>query len=186
MKISDYMPNFYKNNIEMNNIIYSEEDELENNLKSSIDNSFNDTFPIRLTINGIRKYEKILNIVSDESSESLEFRKERILGRLISKIPFTERYLSNYLDNLLGASNWSYTIDYNNYTLDIQSLIPGKLWYAELINFLSNVIPANIVWTVTIYSATWNAVNNHFNNWNEINNSNMTWQELMDGEWSVG
>ena len=44
MKISDYLPSLYKNNLEMNNIILTEENELENGLKLDIDNSFLNSF----------------------------------------------------------------------------------------------------------------------------------------------
>lgn len=185
MKISDYMPDLYKKNLEMNNIIDSEEIEFEENLKLNIENEFNDTFPIKATEKGIQKYEKILNIVSNTNDESLEFRRQRVINRLVSSIPFTEKYLINYLDNMLGEGNWTYTIDYNDYTLLIQSLIPGKLWYNELILFLQRILPVNIEWTVQLYAASWNAVENHFGNWLNLYRANLTWQEVMDGEWSV-
>ena len=42
MKVSDYVPQLYKNNIEMINIINSEEKEFENHIKLDIYNAYND------------------------------------------------------------------------------------------------------------------------------------------------
>lgn len=181
MKISNYLPNLYKNNVEMNNIIYSEEQEFENRIKQDINNRFNDTFAIKATEKGISKFETLLGIKSDSIKESINFRRTRIINRLVSSIPFTETFLINQLDNILGKGNWSYNIDYNNYTLDVYSLLPGDEWYQELLSFFTRIVPCNIQWKVTIYSATWNQVLNKFETWNDI--SNMTWEEVMNGEW---
>ena len=67
MKISEYSPKLYKNNIEMINIINSEEDEFENGIKSDINNSFLNTFVKTANESGIRRYEKLLEIPLDEN-----------------------------------------------------------------------------------------------------------------------
>ena len=126
MKISDYLPNIYAKNREMNNIIYSEEDELENGLKLGIENAFKDTFAKVATKNGIAKFEKMLNIESDETTETMDFRRRRVLNRLVSQAPFTEKYFINRMNEMLGEENWSYTINYNTYTLTINSMKPRK------------------------------------------------------------
>ena len=183
MKVSDYMPKLYDNNLEMLNIINSEEYELENNLKKDIDNSFADTFAIKATEKGISNFEEIFNIKPNLYTEDLEFRRERIINRLVSKIPFTERYLISRLNVILGEGNWTYEIDYNNYTLVINSIIPGRSWYNELQDFLRTIIPVNIDWTVIIYAASWDLVRQHFETWDDLYNANLTWQELADAEW---
>lgn len=183
MKISDLVPNLYKNNIEMNNIIYTEEVELEENLKTAIDNKFKDTFASTATEQGIIQFENIFNIKPNTTTETLQFRKERIMTRLISSIPYTEKFLINKLNSILGEGNWSYTIDYKNYKLIIYSLIPGNSWYAELITFLDSTIPCNINWQIQLYYATWNAVLDKFNIWNNI--KAYTWEYVLNGEWTT-
>lgn len=126
MKISDYLPNLYLKNREMNNIINSEEVELENGLKLDIENSFKDTFAKVATENGIAKFEKMLNIESDETTETIDFRRKRIINRLVNQAPFTERYFINRMNEMLGEENWNYEINYNNYTLTINSMKPRK------------------------------------------------------------
>lgn len=183
MKVSDLIPDFYNKNIEMMNIIDSEERELEERLKPGVENVFKDTFAKVATERGIANFEKMFNIKPDVTNQSLELRREIILNRLVSHIPYSERYLINKLNSLLGEGNWDYTLDYNNYSLSISSLIPGKIWYKELLVFLEQIVPCNIQWGVIIYSATWGIVKDSFKTWNDI--SEMTWQELMDAEWSV-
>ena len=185
MKVSDYMPELYKNNLEMNNIINNEEAEFENNLKANIDNSFLNTFINTANEIGIEQYEELFNIKPNIETDTLEFRKQRILSRLISQLPYTERYMINKLNEILGEDNWNYTLDYNNYSLVINSTIPGKSWLNELYDFLNRTIPCNIEYEVIIYAATWQLVSDNFNTWNDIENTEMTWQELADAEWLI-
>lgn len=181
MKISDLVPNLYNNNIEMNNIIYSEEKELEENLKSKINNSFLDTFASKATESGIEKFEKIFDIKSNPYTEELNFRRERIMNRLVSSIPYTEKYLINRLNSILGEGNWNYVIDYANYKLTINSLIPGDDWYREILDFLNKIIPCNMDWSLNVYQATWGIVKDSFATWNDI--STMSWEDVMAGEY---
>jgi hypothetical protein len=180
MKVSDYLPNLYKKNVEMTNIINSEEIEL-NKVEIDIMNSFKNTFITNANIEGINQFEKLFNIVSNSNTEDVETRRKRILSRLISQIPFTEKYLIDYLDRILGKNNWSYNLDYNNYMLTINSLAPGRLWYNELVQFLNRVIPVNIEWQIEIFEASWQSVNENFNTWQDV--LNMTWQDVLNGEW---
>lgn len=183
MKVSDYLPNLYNKNVEMNNIIYSEEDELENKLKPYVDSVFKNTFSILADENGISMFEDMLGIPSDPIDEDLDFRRARVISRLRSSIPFTEKFLQESLDNYLGENNWTYTLNYNNYTLVINSLKPGNAWYRELLTFLDSIIPCNIDWSVILFAATWQQVQDTFGTWQTIYDEEMTWQDVLDGEW---
>ena len=183
MKVSDYLPELYKNNLEMTSIINSEEYELETNLKTNLDTAFLNTFASEANVEGIERFETFLDI-KPNPDDSLQLRRERVINRLTRQIPYTERFLISRLNAMLGEGSWNYTFDYNNYTLTINSVIPGKNWYNEVIEFLNMIIPCNIIWSVIIYAASWDLVNNHFASWEEIYNEEMTWQELMDAEWS--
>ena len=120
------MPHIYDNNKEMNNIINSEEEELENRLKLGIENSFKDTFAKIATENGLAKFETILGIKVDKETETIDFRRKRIINRLVSQAPFTETYFINKMNEMLGEDNWDYTLNYNTYTLTINSTKPRK------------------------------------------------------------
>lgn len=185
MVISDYIPRLYNSNVEMQAIMSSEQTEFEDSLKISLDNCLKDTMAVQATDKGIAQYEKLLGIISNPTEESLDFRRQRVLNRLISQIPFTERYLENYLNNFLGEHNWRYEINYADYTLTIYSLIPGQLWYNELVLFLTNIIPVNIDWRVELFTASWDAVRGTFDTWGTIYDEQMTWQDVLDGEWTT-
>lgn len=183
MQVHKYLPTIYSDNLEMQSIASTEEKEFEDELKPSIDNSFQDTFIVTATEEGVERYEEIFSIVPDVNTEDLEFRKERILNRLVSQIPFTEEYLKQKLDVIIGPGQWNYNINYNNYTLDIYITTPGRSWLNELKHLCESIIPCNIDWEIHIYAATWQAVKEHFPTWQDVMNRCSTWQDVMDGEW---
>lgn len=97
MKVSDYIPNLYKNNIEMNYIINSEEVEFENGIKLDIENAFDDNFIKTATEKGIEKYEKLLNITTDKSL-GVEERRNQVIIKLLATAPYTYNRLLEVLD----------------------------------------------------------------------------------------
>lgn len=195
MNLRKYLPQIYNDNAEMNAIMVSEDKELIE-LKAYIRKSFNDNFIKTATETGVANYENILNIIPDLTTEDLQFRKERVLNRLISHIPFTERYLQAKLDIIIGRNtnsdftpynqdntNWYYIINYNNYTLDIYITQPGRSWLRELEYFCENTIPCNIDWHIHVFHATWKAVKEYYDTWGDVNDDNATWQDVLDGSW---
>ena len=181
MKISDYMPELYKKNIEMNNIIDSEEVEMES-LKNKIDTSFENTFLVNSNLEGVTNFEKLLGLSIDLQA-SLEDRRQRALARLQLNPPFTEAYLENYLNKTIGQYNWTLDIDYNNYAITITTLKPGKFWYNELVSFLMDILPCNLVLTIDTYSVGWDYVMQSYTTWNDVYESEMTWQDILDGDY---
>lgn len=143
----------YTDNKEMDAIIAAVQPELDR-LSTEIQNHFNDTLPVVATLDGVLRWEIILGIVADPSSEPLEFRQGRIINRLSSNTPFTERVLQEIMDNIMGVNGWSYDLDYRNYQLDITSLIPGRNWLNEMSVTLEKIIPANLLWYLHMYFNT--------------------------------
>ena len=183
MKVSDYKPALYEDNIEMNALLNTEEIEFENRLKLGIENSYHNTFIKTANEQGIANYEKILNITSIPENESLDFRRDRVINRLTTAIPFTEIFLRRKLTELLGEGNWEYTLDYNNYLLTIKTLVPGNAWYVELLDFFNKIVPCNIEWKLELYAVSWKAIQDNFTTWQAVLNKDMTWQEITNGAW---
>jgi hypothetical protein len=149
MKISDYMPNLYKNNTEMNNIINVEENELENNLKANIENSFKDNFVKTATLNGIREYEKLLSIPID--NDNLEYRKSIIINKLSTTVPLTYNWLDDNLYNLVGKNNYKIELDYDKYIITI-NIRDAFINIAETLqNIYRPLFPANLVIIVNLF-----------------------------------
>lgn len=151
--LKDHINAIFNDNIEMLAIIDAIQPELDL-YSTNLRNHFENTFPVLANLSGIEKWESFLGIVANPIEETLQFRRERVIARLISNIPYTERMLIELMDNLMGNGNWNYTLDYKNYILDINSVNYGKDWTSEVSLALERIIPANIVYKLTIKQNT--------------------------------
>lgn len=93
----------------------------------------------------IEVYEKMFSILANPSTESLEFRRERILNRMSLQPPFTMRWLQNKLDEIIGVGKWNACVDYANRTLYVESFIVNQLWFNELRITINRIKPCNLV-----------------------------------------
>lgn len=151
MKLNDYVPKLYKNNLEMNNIINSEEEEFENLLKPYINETFYNTFVKTADENGIRVFEEILEIPLDENKNNLEYRRARILSKFATTGALTYKWLENNLTNLVGDNNYQIILDTNNYELTI-NISDIYLETAEKIfDVYRPLIPANMKLFVNLF-----------------------------------
>lgn len=151
MKISDYVPKLYKNNIEMNNIIYSEEQDFEKILKPYIEKAFNDNMIKTATEDGIANYEKVLYISLDDNKDNLEYRKAKVIAKLTTTVPLTYRWLENNISSLVGKENFTMTVNYNQYSLIISVANVYKDTAEILYEVYRPLIPANMTLTTNIY-----------------------------------
>lgn len=147
--LKHFINGIYQDNLEMGSIIDAVQPELDERAER-IRAHFHDTFPNTATLEGVLKWEIILGIVADPTIEPLEFRRGRILNRLASNVPYTERALQAIIDGIMGEGNWSYSLDYRNYTLDINSLRHGKNWVNEMKLTLEKMLPANLIYNLNI------------------------------------
>lgn len=95
----------------------------------------------------IEVYEKMFSILANPSTESLEFRRERILNRMSLQPPFTMRWLQNKLDEIIGVGKWNAYVDYANRTLYIESFVVNQLWFNELRITINRIKPCNLIFT---------------------------------------
>ena len=151
MKISEYVPKLYKNNIEMINIINSEEEEFENGIKSDINNFFLNTFVKTANESGIRRYEELLEIPLDENKDNLEYRRSRILSKLATSGVLTYKWLENNLLNLVGANNYQIVLDAAKYSLDINISDVYNNTAQTLYKIYRPLIPANLKLEVNLF-----------------------------------
>lgn len=142
MKISDYIPKLYKNNIEIYNISDSEEKEFENYIKADIQNSFDNTFAKISNIDGIKRYEELLGIQSD--STDLEYRRANILSKLGTSGNLTYRWLDNNLKNLVGEGNYQIILENNIYKISINVSSVFEDTASKLYDIYRPIIPANM------------------------------------------
>lgn len=93
---------------------------------------------------GLERYERIFDIVATPS-ESIEFRRTRLLNRFAMSPPFTLRFLKQKLNALLGEGNWSYELDYASRTLKVYTVVTNSAWAQEITITMSRLKPANLV-----------------------------------------
>ena len=166
----DYFNKLYRNNIDIQEIIKAIQPEL-NDRSLRITKIYNNCFAITSDLEGIQKWENLLNIISDPTLETLQFRRERVVIRLANTIPYTEKTLQQLMDTIIGLGNWSYDLNPVACILSITCLRPGKAWLREMTTVLKDILPANIEFTLYITYNTWDAVND------------FTWEHIKTKKW---
>lgn len=101
---------------------------------------------LKLNESGVRIWEEIFGILPNPASETLDFRRERILNRLLTKPPFTEGFLRERLNEILGEGNYNLTVDGNTYTILLETVMESQAWVQELYITMGKVKPANMVY----------------------------------------
>ena len=93
----------------------------------------------------ISVYEKMFSILANPTTETLQFRRERVLNRMSLRPPFTMRWLQNKLDEIIGVGKWDAYVDYANRTLYIESFVVNQQWFNELRITINRIKPCNLV-----------------------------------------
>lgn len=143
-KAASYVPDVYKGFMEMDKLVSVDDiniDVAERALTDLLDNQW----VVTANEAGIKGYEDMLGIVPDTSVENLEFRRDRLINRFSSRMPFTLPALRQKLDTIIGAGNYSLTIDHNQYIIYLQSSSSNQVWYTETMLTISGMKPCNMV-----------------------------------------
>ena len=91
-------------------------------------------------------WEAIFRIVPNPVTETLAFRRDRILNRLSMHPPFTLTFLYQRLDALFGPGNWEVEVDYPNYTLYIEAAVEDQQYFSEMSVTMDIIKPCHIVY----------------------------------------
>lgn len=179
VKTKRYFPRFYDGYVEIDAIIDTEDkafEEIGVNFRRAINNQF-----IKLADEtGISAYEVLFDVIADPSTETLEERRDRLLNR-VSVIPYyTTIFLRNRLDSLIGAGLYNLIIDYDNYTLYLESAAKNQLYYNEIAVLMSNIKPCNIVFINMPLVLQQIFVSE------QVNVSKLTYNYVLGGQWKLG
>lgn len=179
VKMKRYFPRFYDGYVEIDAIIDTEDkafEEIGVNFRRAINNQF-----IKLADEtGISAYEVLFVVIADPSTETLEERRDRLLNR-VSVIPYyTTIFLRNRLDSLIGAGLYNLIIDYDNYTLYLESAAKNQLYYNEIAVLMSNIKPCNIVFINRPLVSQQILVSE------QVNVSKLTYNYVLGGQWKLG
>lgn len=149
--IIEHLPLFLQRYREMKEITDAENIELQSIISQS-EIIKDNQFITSCDSDGIKRFEKILGIATDES-ESLEQRKFKVLLYWSSYSHYTLQDLITKLNDL-GAGNYKLQMDFASYTLTILLSPESFIFYDILKNFVKKLIPMNIIviWKLWIES----------------------------------
>lgn len=141
--LAKYYPIVYKDVLEIEELVKTENKLFEELEKITLEVEQNQ-FILTANARGLAVYEKMLNIIVNSQSDSIQFRRERLINRLSSLPPFTLRELIGRLNNLLGEDNYNIEVIHDNYELKLDMCIGvyGKL--DEVIKTLISIVPVNM------------------------------------------
>ena len=176
--LASYVPTVYKDIVEMDTIIESEQILIDEHSIEALQ-AFNNTFVLRADEKGIQMFEFMLNIVASPATEDLEFRRQRVLNRMSMSPPFTFRFLKKKLNEIIGEGRWDASVDFNNFTLYIESSAVSQNWYTELEFTITQIKPCNMIFTNVPRTDISMSLTE------EISVRTMNWNYLL-GQWSLG
>ena len=142
--LGSFVPHIYKDVTEMDAIIDAEQEQLSY-AQAQASQAFANTFVLTANYEGIEMFELMLGIISDPTTESMEFRRQRVLNRIALAPPFTFRFLKKKLDDIIGKGAWNAYVDFNNYTLYVESFVVNQQWFNELRITINRIKPCNLV-----------------------------------------
>ena len=176
--LASYVPTVYKDIVEMDTIIESEQILIDEHSIEALQ-AFNNTFALRADEKGIQMFEFMLNIVASPATEDLEFRRQRVLNRMSMSPPFTFRFLKKKLNEIIGEGRWDASVDFNNFTLYIESSAVSQNWYTELEFTITQIKPCNMIFTNVPRTDISMSLTE------EISVRTMNWNYLL-GHWRLG
>ena len=147
--ILELLPPWYKRVLDYQQICNSEREQLDV-LSLEIAAVAENMFLQTMGVPAIEEWENIFKIYPS-SSDTIEFRRARILNRVSTKPPFTLEFLYQKLDELIGENRWTVYVDYTNYTLYIESSAENQSYAQEISVLLNTIKPAHIVYVNTPY-----------------------------------
>lgn len=146
--ILEYLPEFLKEVKEIVIHAKAEEPELAA-LWGASENAYSDQFLYTMTENGIKRWEKMLDIVP-MGTDSIEDRRFRIINRINAQLPYSYRMIESHLTQMCGENGYKMSYDKATWTLTVRIALTSKKQYAEVLNMVSAMIPANILLDVDL------------------------------------
>lgn len=139
-----YLPPWFRRILDFQEICKTESAQMEA-LAAAI-NAVADNFFFQTMDEGaVSTWEKIFGIVPNPQTETLDFRRQRVLNRVSMQPPFTLGFLYQKLDQIIGKGKYEIHVDYPNYTLYILSSAENQSYATEVSYTVGRIKPAHIV-----------------------------------------
>ena len=143
--IREYWPEYYDTLLDFLKLAETEDVEIQS-LEAAVNQLLNDQFVLTSGYEAIKRREKMLNIQADPTTETLDFRKKRIINRYSTKPPFTIRYIQDRLDFLVGEGKALANVDVQNFILWVETAIEDAALFRELEYTVKATKPANLIY----------------------------------------
>jgi len=177
-RIMSYLPDYYRQIKDFTELAATESVELDD-LETAIQRLFDDQFVMTASAEAVRRRERMLGIQANPATESLEFRRARIINRYSMKPPFAVRFLQEQLDRLVGPGRTLVEVEPENYLLIITAAIDDAEVFREVEHTVKTIKPANIVYQQNT------ALNDDLELVETIVMQDVTWNYVL-GSWQLG
>lgn len=140
MKLKDYWILQIQETTEFKQIADTEQPEVDT-LYQEIDHLPNEIIVNTATHEGLKKYEKVLDL---QPFSDMETRRFNILLKLNNNVNMTYRWLENKLKNAVGEGSYQIDLNPSNYTIRISVTSDKENILISLKRELRRLIPANL------------------------------------------
>lgn len=178
-RLLTYLPEEYHDIIDMIELTETETVEIIN-AETAVQKLLDDKFVVSASEQGVRRRERMLGIQADPTTESIEFRRRRLINRYSTKPPFTRKYLQEQLDALVGAGMTIVSIDSQEFILTVTTNIDDAHVFREVIHTIETVKPANMLYQQNTSLISKIGIKEH------IKKQDITWNYKLDGSWKLG
>lgn len=178
-RIMQYLPDYYLEIKDVTELAATESIELDG-MESAVDRLLDDQFVLTASVDAIKRREQMLGIQADPTTESLSFRRRRLINRYSTKPPFTHRWLQQQLDRLVGPGMTIVSVDPQQFILYVTANIENANVFREVIHTVDAIKPANMIYQQNTSLQSDIGLVEH------IAKQNVLWNYKLDGSWKLG
>ncbi len=139
-----YVPHWFRQILDFQKICQTESEQMEA-LSAAIHEVADNFFFQTMNEGAVSMWEKIFGIVPNPQTETLDFRRQRVLNRISMQPPFALGFLYQKMDQIIGKGKYEIYVDYPNYTLYIRSSAENQSYATEVSYTVGRIKPAHIV-----------------------------------------
>lgn len=143
INILEYLPEFLQKYLQLKLICHAENIIFQEAL-NEIDIINNNQFIITANSQGLKKFEKMLNITTS-SNENLENRRTKVLLKWNNTIAYTYTNFLKKLDVICGQKNYIANEYFSDYLLEIITFLYDYGQVDQIEELIKTMIPCNIV-----------------------------------------
>ena len=144
-RLLNYLPDIYHEVIDFVELTDTGAQEVVS-AEQAISTLFDDQYVTEASEQAVKRREKMLGIQADPTTETLDFRRKRLINRYSTKPPFTVRYLQQRLDFLVGAGLTIVSVDPQAFILTVTTNIDNAALFKEVEHTVRVTKPANMLY----------------------------------------